>query len=599
MSGHGSRKRALNWYAMDLHVHTPASSDYQESQVNYLEVLQRAEARGLDLLAFTDHNTVAGYRHLRSEIEELELLERLQRLLPAEKTRLDEYRRLLNKIQLLPGFEFTATFGFHIIGIFAPETPVRDLEHLLLSLNVPNDQVDFGSATVGATADVLTAYRLIDEAGGLVIAAHANSSNGVAMRGYNFGGQTKIAYTQDPHLHALEVTDLDQKGRHSTAAFFNGTKPEYPRRMHCIQGSDCHRLKRDPGNGKNLGVGDRATDVQLEEPRFAALRQLFLSSDFARTRPHTSAARAEEFDYVQQAREEGPNIIQDFHESMTQRGGRLNAILSDVCALANTNGGTLYIGVSADVKQPPTGIANAVQAVKDLGSAIEHTLTPVLACSVDTLVSKGKTILRVQVPRGDDPPYAIDDNKIYVRQESETSLAVRDEIVQLVLRRRPLAESGQTRSTEFPAEPAAVGPAPSLTPEAIEPQVLPPEAPAPDQIAPPRTGVEIMTTEERNGVIYHTMRDLRNGNVVKNVTRASARKLWHYAISQREAGAVDTAAGTWHGDIGVCKKVHKGDAVRFDLVQRLPGDGGLRVYYGVTDDGIHGAWKQVVGGEEE
>jgi hypothetical protein len=596
MSGRGSRKRALNWYAMDLHAHTPASSDFQEPQVTYLDLLQRAEARGLDLLAFTDHNTVAGYRRLRAEIEELELLERLQRLMPAEKTRLDEYRRLLDKVLLLPGFEFTATFGFHIIGVFSPETPMRDLEHLLLSLNVPHDQVDAGSATVGATSDVLTAYRLIDEAGGVVIAAHANSSNGVAMRGFNFGGQTKIAYTQDPHLHALEVTDLEQKGRRSTAAFFNGTKPEYPRRMHCIQGSDCHRLKRESGSSKNLGLGDRVTDVQLEELSFEALRKLFLSGDFARTRPHNITAHAEEFDYVQQAREEGANIIQDFHESMTQRGGRLYAVLADVCALANTNGGTLYIGASAEAKQPPVGVANAAQAMKDLGAEIEQKLTPCLSVTVDTLQSKGKTVIRMQVPRGDDPPYAIDDNKIYVRQEAETSLAVRDEIVQLVLRRSALPAPPPARPAAAQVEePGGETPAPP------PPETAAADAGAPraeELVAPPRTGVEILATEERNGVIYHTMRDLRNSNVVKNVTRASARKLWHYAISQREAGPLDPTTVAWYGDIGVVKKVHKGDAVRYDLVQRL-GDGDLRVYYGVTDDGIHGEWKNVVGGDEE
>ncbi len=110
----------------------------------------------------------------------------------------------------------------------------------------------------------------MDEAGGLVIAAHANSSNGVAMRGFPIGGQTKIAYTQDQHLHALEVTDLENKGSKATAAFFNGTKPEYPRRMHCIQGSDCHRLTTDPQRKKNLGIGDRTTDVLLPEVSFSA-----------------------------------------------------------------------------------------------------------------------------------------------------------------------------------------------------------------------------------------------------------------------------------------------------------------------------------------
>ena len=228
----------MQWCTIDLHMHTRASSDFQQPEVTYLDILRRAEARGLAIIAFTDHNTVAGYRGMQEEIHQLELLERLKRILPEEQGRLNEYRRLLGKILVLPGFEFTATFGFHVLGIFHPDKPVREIEHLLLDLSIPPEQLDEGSATVGATTDVLTAYQVINEAGGLVIAAHANSSNGVAMRGFPIGGQTKIAYTQDPNLHALEVTDLEHKGQRSTAAFFNGSKPEYPRRMHCIQGSD-------------------------------------------------------------------------------------------------------------------------------------------------------------------------------------------------------------------------------------------------------------------------------------------------------------------------------------------------------------------------
>jgi len=48
--------------------------------------------------------------------------------------------------------------------------------NLLLDLRIPPDQLDEGSATVGATSDVLTVYRVIADAGGLVIAAHSNSS---------------------------------------------------------------------------------------------------------------------------------------------------------------------------------------------------------------------------------------------------------------------------------------------------------------------------------------------------------------------------------------------------------------------------------------
>ena len=549
---------------MDLHLHTPASADYQEPAVSYIDILRQAGNKGLDIIAFTDHNTVAGYRAMMEEIAQLELLEQLGRLRKEEQKRLREYRRLREKVLVLPGFEFTATFGFHILGIFSPQTDVRELEFLLRRLNIPLEKLDEGSAEVGATADVLTAYRTIADAGGIVIAAHANSSNGVAMRGFDFGGQTRIAYTQDLNLHALEVTDLEKKGRRTTARFFDGSKPEYPRRMRCIQGSDAHRLARAAGGQRNLGVGDRVTEVLLPAVSFEALKEVLVGNDFTRTRPYRPSAKMP-FDHVQAAREEGVSIVQDFHVRFSQRGGHLYAVLSDVCAFANTNGGTLYIGVSADPNEAPAGVSNPRQAIKTIRDGIARHITPPLEVSADVLETQSKKVIQVIVPRGADPPYAIDDNKIYVRSESETGLAVRDEIVNLV------------RRTWAP-------------PQRVE-------EPKAGHVEPPRTGVEIVATEERQGNLYHTMRDLRNGNVVKNVTRKSARKLWHYAITQKEDHPVDPDQLHWEGDIAIVRKRERGEQVRYDLAQRE--NGRLRVYYGVTDDGIHGPWARLVGMEAE
>jgi len=113
---------------MDLHLHTPASSDYQEPGVSYLDILHRAETRGLNIIGFADHNTVAGYRKMLDEIEQLHLLRSLKRILPEEEQRLKEYERLRAKVLVLPGFEFTATFGFHIMGLFAPDKPLREIK---------------------------------------------------------------------------------------------------------------------------------------------------------------------------------------------------------------------------------------------------------------------------------------------------------------------------------------------------------------------------------------------------------------------------------------------------------------------------------------
>ena len=557
---------------MDLHLHTPASSDYLEPRATYLDVLKTAEARGLDLIALTDHNSVAGYARMLDEIEQLALLERLGRLHADERKKLEEYRRLRAKVLVLPGFEFTATFGFHILGIFPDTKSVREIEHILLNLNVPGDKLDQGSSEVGATVDVLTAYRLIDEAGGIAIAAHVNSSHGVAMRGLGFGGQTKIAYTQDAHLLALEVTDLEQKGKRTTAAFFNGTKPEYPRRMHCIQSSDAHRLAVEPKNPKLLGVGDRVTELLLDQVGFDALRDLLRDTDFARSRPYRPSQ--EPVDFIRAAREAGPSIVQSFHESYSQRGGKMKAIVADVCAFANTNGGSVYVGLPGDPRKRAAGVSNPHEARRIIAKTIQ-TITPPLDVTIDTHKSGGVNVIRIIVPRGDDLPYAVDDNKIYLRDESETIQAVRDEIVQLVRRREAAARAAAS-------EPAPI-------PDSA--------APANGVVGAPRTGVEIVASEERDGRWYHTMRDLRNGSVVKNVTQKSARKLWHYAISQHEKQRIDAVALNWSGDLVLLDKAQRAGKLRYDLAQRLP-DGSIRVYYGVTEDGIHGPWRKLVGLED-
>jgi len=562
---------------MDLHIHTPASACYEDPTVTYLDILQEAERKQLDIIGLTDHNTVAGYAALMAEIEQLELLERLERLRPDEVQRLAEYRRLLDKILVLPGFEFTATFGFHILGLFDEDKPVRELEHLLLDLQIPPDKLDAGSSEVGATSDVLTAYRLIDEAGGLVIAAHVNSAHGVAMRGYDFGGQTKIAYTQDPHLHALEVTDLESTSRRSTAAFYSGSKPEYPRRMHCIQGSDAHYLAKKAGDkSKTFGIGERATEVLLEEVSFEALKAVFLGSDFSRTRPYRPAQPP--FDHIQAARQHGPSLVQSFHESVERKGGRLHKILCDVVAFANTNGGTIYVGLSANPKMPIRGVEEAPQAVAALQQEIQRNITPPLEVTIDIQKSEGKDIVRLTVPKGPNPPYVLDAWKIYLRHESETSLALRDEIVKLV----------QSTMPPPPAREEPPVPAPSLPPPSSSP-----EGPT---IEPPKTGVEIVQSEERDGVLYHTMRDLRNNSTVRNVSRASARRLWRYAIAEREDNPVREEDVVWQGDIGFWKAYKRAGVRRYNLVQRDPA-GNLRVYYGVTEEGIHGPWKDVVEGQ--
>jgi hypothetical protein len=336
--------------------------------------------------------------------------------------------------------------------------------------------------------------------------------------------------------------------------------------MHCIQGSDAHRLTRDPRDNNRLGWTDRVTEILLPEASFEEIKAVFLGEDFSRTRPYRPAEAP--FDHVQAAREEGPSIVQSFHESMSKRGGRLHAILRDVVAMANTNGGTVYVGVKADPKALPVGVSDPEEATATLKAEFQRKIQPPLDVEITTVETLGRRVLQVSVPMGDDVPYAIDGTTIYLRQEAETNIAMRDEIVSLVA--QTLKDDGS--SDEQAPEEVKAGA---------------------DGIEPPGTGVQIVDTEERKGTRYHAMKDLRNGNVVRNVTRSSARKLWRYAITQHESNPVQENKVKWSPEnrrLGLWKSSKRAGKIRYDLVQRMPG-GELEVYYGVTDDGIDGPWR--------
>lgn len=715
------------WKRMDLHLHTPASHDYEQPDKSYLDILKQAERRGLDMIAFTDHNTVNGYRLMQREIEDLELLERLGRIRPDELGRLNEYRRLLKKIQVLPGFEFTATFGFHILGVFPPEKPIRDIERVLLDLKVPTRVIDKGLTEAGATSDVLEAYKRIDEAGGMAIAAHANSSAGVAMRDLRLGGQTRIAFTQDPHLRAIEFTDLDKGGR-SSSRLFTGIRAEYPRRMHLIQGSDAHRVVAD-GASSRPGVGDRATEVQVEELTFESLRAIFMGEDFDHIRPAGEALNVQP-DILQMARAAGEGPTVSFVPNLAKKAEAFDDILNHVTAMANGEGGYVFVGCDAKPSaRKVSGLKDALVVSEELGEAITKRIFPIPYVTVDLQPGdKGADIIRVSVPRSLVAPHAIDNLSILIRDGALSRPATRDEIMAIARRvlepqiavqiaaqqpqqrdplppqrdqrqgggfgrgaqqqsqqqhrggqqqqqrggppreGRPQQQGGgqQSRSGQSfrdgqqggqreirqplqrrehlprhgqgqPGAPRGGQPPPSTAAyprdEEAEPLLARPPihveeeaAPALDmatQVAPadegedatraaqagqaaapltpvlppaegaPRTGVEIAGVDIRDGIRYFTLRDLRNGSLVRNVTFKSARDLWHYALKQHATGAYAPDKISWSDDRAILARSERAGKLRYDLALR-DAEGAAHVFYGVIEDGLDERWQTLL-----
>jgi mannose/cellobiose epimerase-like protein (N-acyl-D-glucosamine 2-epimerase family) len=72
------------------------------------------------------------------------------------------------------------------------------------------------------------------------------------------------------------------------------------------------------------------------------------------------------------------------------------------------------------------------------------------------------------------------------------------------------------------------------------------------------------------------------------VTRSSARKLWHYAIIQKESRKYQINKIKWQGNIGLLGHRRRDSYIWYDLAMRE--DDQIHIYYGVTDSGLNDDW---------
>lgn len=557
-------RKEMRWIRADLHIHTPASEDYADPGVSYLNILQEAESRDLEVIAFTDHNTVHGYEQLRHEIDILQTLEAMGRLTTEDDERLKEYRRLTSKIMVLPGFEFTSHYGAHILGVFSPGHPVSVLEATLLQLGVPSDLLKKGVCGIPNTRHVTEAYEIISQAGGLVIAAHANGPNGVITETIRMGtsGQSRVAATQSPFLAALEFINFyTDHEKFTSPSFYNGKTEHYGRRMFCIQGSDAHRLRRISGNHvqdwHRHGIGDRYIEFLLPDNNFDSLKELFHSNDFDRVRVPKRDQKQWELDALRFGAVSERQILRTIRADASDSG----RFWPDIAALANSGGGVLFIECdssnSHSCKIGPDTVSEALR------QSILENLEQQPYLSLELMNYEGREVVRVEVKADDLPPYVSTQGIIYVRRDDETCPASRGEIMQLC--RRALAEGGES--------PLDDG----------------------EELDMPRSGVEIVSEQHRGNIWFYEVRDLRT---TAGVTRDKAQGLWAYAISRHEDvrdNRVDLYSQVqWRGRLGIWRAYRQGNRIKYDLVHRDPNGVVSHVFYGVSDWGLGEGWAELL-----
>jgi len=158
-----------HFYWADLHVHTPAGPAFRlpkGSEISDAMSIKQVAQRYIDqalkqhirLLGITEHNDVSWVDYIREAAEG-------------------------SSVIIFPGFEITANTGgdgVHLVCLFAPTKPAKELDGLLSYLGLtPPRRFTQDRRPAIAEASFERILEKVKDEGGICIAAHATSNNGL------------------------------------------------------------------------------------------------------------------------------------------------------------------------------------------------------------------------------------------------------------------------------------------------------------------------------------------------------------------------------------------------------------------------------------
>lgn len=256
-------------YKMDLHIHTPASKCYlgPKTDDEYFEILKAAKKQGLEIIAITDHNTIAGYERfvqLKEDVfKKMEFLELYQNESVRIKEEYDDMaskKKLFEDILILPGVEITLNPGIHIL-VIGNNTDVAVLSEILDDVGYIKEKR--GSDNDNAIdVDIINFLKNPKLKGLIVSAPHIDSKNGIFNE---MSGHYRSSVMKSEVISSFSVNSDNQK---ENIVKMMTSDPEYkrdkvPAFIHC---SDAHE------SGK---VGNKYSYVELEAKSFSELVSLF------------------------------------------------------------------------------------------------------------------------------------------------------------------------------------------------------------------------------------------------------------------------------------------------------------------------------------
>jgi ABC-type multidrug transport system ATPase subunit len=255
------KHRGLKFEKFDLHVHTPASSDFAEREVTAEQIVGQALSKGLRGIAITDHNTGAFIDDVQA----------------AAKGR---------NLVVFPGVEICCSggkSGIHIVALLDVTKDSNHIKQLLHAVGIDEDQIgDIEAVSAKSVHDVIGIIASSPH-DGIAVLAHSSSSKGVL---HDITGKTRQKVFKQQGLLAVETSEEDFKSPKKTETrtrvidLLEGTDPNYCNRRPAVYIASDSREKPDSATHTLSGIGARWTFLKVDDqPDLESLRQCFIDRD--------------------------------------------------------------------------------------------------------------------------------------------------------------------------------------------------------------------------------------------------------------------------------------------------------------------------------
>ncbi|GAA5501281.1 hypothetical protein Dxin01_01013 [Deinococcus xinjiangensis] len=231
------RPNGLRLWAIDLHFHTPASKDSAWIEKDAFKILRMIHEAGINCVAITDHFS-------GNFIDELK---------NARKTMSgwSEFRGQ-NLPVILPGVEIEVD-GVHLLCIFSEKYGTAEINYFLSRIGIKPGQ--YGDPEANCTTGLLDIRAAVDEYGGLIIAAHANSNKGLlGIKGKNFADIASI----------IDIVEINRPNFERDVEGARKYRPELKNKPF-IRGSDAHSEE---------GLKKDRFYIKMQSPSFSSLKQI-------------------------------------------------------------------------------------------------------------------------------------------------------------------------------------------------------------------------------------------------------------------------------------------------------------------------------------